>query len=73
MSNRNYSTIPYDKSTHRKLEVSLHHEYEVRSGSNRCEVTIRFLTFEMPTARTIDEVMFDVQVRVKEMLGLNDE
>ncbi len=64
-------------STIMKLEVSLHSEYEfptpyTQVSLNRCEVEIRFLTFEMPTSKTIDEVMFDAQERVKDMLGLND-
>lgn len=73
---RKYKAGPYvwnPPPSFSKVEVSLRSEYELVTDSKRCEVEIRFLTFEMPTAQTIDEVMFDVQERVKEMLGLNVE
>ncbi len=74
MSNRlfgtNYLSRPVPSFS--KIEISLRSEYELVTNSTRCEVEIRFITFEMPTDITIDEVMFDVQERVKEMLGLND-
>ena len=65
-------TILLPKSTHMKLEISLRGEYDVTNSHRRCEIEIRFVTFQMPTAETIDEVMFDAQERVKEMLGLNN-
>jgi len=66
-----YELGPFKHSSHIKLEVSLRSEYEVITSNNRCEIEIRFLLWEAPRAITIDEVMFDVQERVKEMLGLN--
>ena len=71
---RTYDLGPYQyQSTHMKmkLEVSLRAQHEI-GAHKTCEIEIRFVTFEMPTSNTIDEVMFDARERVKEMLGLSD-
>ena len=68
-----YEATPFKQSSHIKLEISLCSEYDVVTSNNRCDVEIRFLLWEFPSSITIDEVMFDVQERVKEILGLHND